>query len=70
MHKLLVVQIGEIFEQGNVFKADAVPQGLCATVINALELLANQQEDGDGLPQNIVTNLGMGSRKRSHGRPA
>ena len=26
-------------------------------------MLANQQEDGDGLLQNIVTNLGKGSRK-------
>ena len=26
-------------------------------------MLANQQEDGDDLLQNIVTNLGMGSRK-------
>ena len=25
--------------------------------MNALKLLANQQEDGDGLIQNIVTNL-------------
>ena len=31
-------------------------------MINALRLLANQQEDGDGLLQNIVTNLGKGSR--------
>ena len=37
-------------------------QGLCEKLINALKLLANQQEDGDGL-QNIVTNLGKGSRK-------
>ena len=40
-----------------------VPQGLCEKLINALELLANQQEDGDGLLQSIVTNLGKGSRK-------
>ena len=53
----------ESFEQAKVFKAQAVPQGLCANLINALKLLANQQEDGDGLPQIIVTNLGMGSRK-------
>ena len=32
-------------------------------MINALKLLANQQDDGDGLPQNIVTNLGQKSRK-------
>ena len=62
-NRLLVVQTGESFEQAKVFKAHAVPQGLCANLVNALKLLANQQEDGDGLIQNIVTNLGMGSRK-------
>ena len=34
-----------------------MPQDLCGNLINALRLLANQQEDGDGLIQNIVTNL-------------
>ena len=33
------------------------PQGPCGNLINALKLLANQQEDGDGLIQNIVTKL-------------
>ena len=60
---LLVVQTGESVDQAKVFKAHAVPQGLCANLINALELLANQQEDGDGLLQNIVINLGGESRK-------
>ena len=46
--------------------AHAVPQGLCGNLTNALKLLANQQEDGDGLMQNIVTNLGEGSRKGPH----
>ena len=41
----------------------AVPQGLCGNLINALKLLANQHEDGDGLMQNIVTNLCEESRK-------
>ena len=59
----LVVQTGESFEQTKVFKAHAVPQGLCANLIDALKLLANQQEKGDGLLQNVVTNLGKGSRK-------
>ena len=45
------------------FKAHAVLQGLCANLTNAWKLLANQQEDGDGLLQNIVTNLSTGSRK-------
>ena len=49
--------------RAKVFKAHAVPQGLCANLINALKLLANQQEDGDGLLQNIVKDLGEGSRK-------
>ena len=43
--------------------AHAVPQGLCENLINALKLLANQQEGGDGLFQSIVTNLCEGSRK-------
>ena len=31
-------------------------------MINALKLLANQQEDGDGFIQNVVTKLGVTSR--------
>ena len=62
-NRLLVVQTGESIDQAKVFKAHAVPQGLCANLINASKLLANQQEDGDGLILNIVTNLGKGSRK-------
>ena len=61
--RLLVVQTGERIDQAKVFKAHAVPQGLCGNLIHELKLLANQQEDGDGLTQNIVTNLGKGSRK-------
>ena len=57
------MQTGESVVQAKVFKAHAVPQGLCENLIDALKLLANQQEDGDGLLQNIVTNLGKGSRK-------
>ena len=57
-----MVQTGESIEQAKVFKTHAVPQGLCANLINALKLLANQKE-ADGLIQNIVTNLGKGSRK-------
>ena len=59
----MVVQTGVHCEQAKVFKAHAVPQGLCADLINAMQLLANQQEDGDGLLQNIMTNLGKESRK-------
>ena len=49
--------------QAKVFNAHAVPQGLCANLVNAFKLLANQQEDGDGVLQNIVTNLPVRSRK-------
>ena len=59
----LVVQTGESVEQAKVFKARAIPQGLCEILTNALKLLSNQQEGGDGLLQNVVTNLGKGSRK-------
>ena len=41
----------------------AVPQGLCGNLIDALKLLAKQQDDGDGLIQNILTNLAVKSRK-------
>ena len=61
--RLLVVQTGDSFEQAKVFKAHAVPQNLCANLIIALKLLANQQEDGDCLLQNIVEDLGKESRR-------
>ena len=57
------MQTGERVEQAKVSKAHAIPQGLCENLINALKLLANQQEDRDGFQQSIVTNLGKGSRK-------
>ena len=62
-NRLLVVQTGESVDQAKVFRAHAVPLGLCANLINALKLLANQEEDGDGLTQNIVTNLCEERRK-------
>ena len=62
-NSLLAVQTGESVNQAKVFRAHSVPQGLCGNLIDALKLLVNQEEDGDGLTQNIVTNLGEGSRK-------
>ena len=62
-NRLLVVQTGESVNQAKVFKAHAVPQGLCGNLISSLKLLANHQEDGDGLIQNILTNLCEVSRK-------
>ena len=43
-NRLLVVQTCDSIEQAKVFKAHAVPQALCANLINALKLLANQRE--------------------------
>ena len=62
-NRLLVVQTGQSINQAKVFKVHAVHQGLCGNLINARRLLANQQEDGNGLIQNVVTNLGVKSRK-------
>ena len=62
-NRLLVVQTGESASQTKVFKAHAVPQGLCENWINALKVLANQQEDGDSPVQSIVTGLCERSRK-------
>ena len=45
------VQTGESIEQAKVFQAHAVPQGMCANLINALKL------------QSVVKNLGKESRK-------
>ena len=57
-NRLLVVQTGESIDQAKVFKAHVVPQGLCRNLKNAQKLLATQQQDGNGLIQNIVKNLG------------
>ena len=35
----------------------------CAQIWSTLKLQANQLDNGDALPQSIVTNLGKGSRK-------
>ena len=58
-----VVQTGDSIEQAKAFKAHAVHQGVCVNLVSALKLLANQQEDGDGLLQNIVKDLDKESRK-------
>ena len=49
--------------QANVFEAHAAPQGLCENLINALELLAKQQKDGDRPIQSIVEGFCERSRK-------
>ena len=60
--RLLVVPTGDSASQADVFKAHAVPQGVCENLINALKLLANQQNDGDSPIQSIVTGLCERSR--------
>ena len=46
-NRIPVVQLGtHEEEEAIVFRAHAVPQGLCGNLINALKLLANQQRDG------------------------
>ena len=62
-NRLLVVQTGESASQAKVFKAHAVPQGLCENSINALKLFANQQKDGDSPIQSFVAGLCERSRK-------
>ena len=59
-NRLLVEQTGDSIEKAKVFKAHAV---LVANLINALKLLLNQQEDGDGLFKNIVKNQGKENRR-------
>ena len=59
--RILVVQLDTNEDEATVFRAHAVPQGLCENLINALKLLVNQQRDGDS--PNIVTGL----RERSRG---
>ena len=58
------MQTGESINQAQVFKAHAVPQFLCGNLIHALELLANQQEDGDGLMLNVCDKLRRGGAEK------
>ena len=57
------MRTGENASQARVLKAHAVLQGLRGNPINALELLAKQQEDGDSPIQSIVAGLCERSRK-------
>ena len=55
---------GASASQAEVFKAHAVPQGVCVcgNLVNALKLLANQPKDGDSPIQSIVAGLCERSR--------
>ena len=59
-----MVRIGTNEDEAKVFRAHAIPQGLCENLIIALKLLANQQEDGDSQIQNIVVGLEEKCRQR------
>ena len=62
--RLVVVQTGESFEQAKVFKAHAVPQGLCANLINALKVAGESARRMETVSsESIVTNLGKESRQ-------
>ena len=56
-NRISVVQIGANTDRAKVSKAHAAPLGLCDDLINALQLLANQQKDGDSPIQSIITGL-------------
>ena len=62
-----VVQTGVSASQAKVFKVHAAPQGVCENLINALELLANHQKDGDCPVQSSARGLRERSRKRHYG---
>ena len=59
-NRLLVVQTRESVNQTR--SSERMQAKVCWNLINALKLLSNQQEDGDGLIQNIVTNLRLAGR--------
>ena len=63
-NRILLVQIGTNEDEAKVFRAHAIPQELCENLINALQLLANQQKDGDGPIQNITVGLEEKCRER------
>ena len=56
--------VGTNEDEAKVFRAHAVPQGLCENLINALKLLANQQKDGDSPIENIIVGLKEKCRER------
>ena len=58
------MQLGTNEDEATVFRAHAVPQGLCENPIKALNLLANQQKDGDSPIQNVIMGLKEKCRER------
>ena len=62
-NRILVIQLSTNANEAKVFKAHAAPLGLCDNLVKALKPLANQQNDGDGPIESIVTGLHEKSRK-------
>ena len=54
-------EILQTAEKQKVFRAHVAPQGVCDNLINAIKLLANQHQDGDGPVKVLV----WGFQKRS-----
>ena len=58
-----MIQLSTNANEAKVYRARAAPLVLCENSVNALELLANQQKDGDSPIESIVTGLHEKSRK-------
>ena len=58
-----VNQLAKVLTRPSSSKRMQCSRAFCGNLINLLHFLANQKEDGDGLIQNIVTNLGEVSSK-------
>ena len=63
------VQTGDSASQAKVFKAHAVPQGLCENLINVFNLLADKQKDGDSPVQSNVAGLLRKKQEGHYGGP-
>ena len=55
--RILVIQASADPHEAKAFRAHAASQGLCHNLINSLKLLTNQQKDGDGPVESVVTGL-------------
>ena len=62
-NRILVIQAGVDPREAKVFRAHCAPEGLCDHLLTVLKLLSNEQKDGDGPVESIVTVLREKSRK-------
>ena len=60
--RILVIQDCTDRREATVFRAHAAPHGVCGNLVNALQLLANQQQGGDSLVEVPVEGLQERSR--------